>query len=226
MDQQLLLISRINIKPAWHGLLLLMAVMFFHSAAMSQDSKEGLVQFSGVVVTADSLKPVSFSHIIDKTTGFGTVSDYYGYFSFVAKKNDTIVFSALGFKKSEFIIPDTINDYRYTLFQVMSPDTIFLTETVIYPWPTKDQFKEAFMNLDIPDDDLETARKNLAENELAMRAQELHMDGMANYRHSMDKTISQNYYAGQLQPISILNPFAWAQFIKAWKEGKFKRKKD
>ncbi len=61
---------------------------------------------------------------------------------------------------------------------------------------------------------------------MGSRAEELPMDGSLNYKHSMDKIISQNYYAGQLQPITILNPFAWAKFIKAWKEGKFKRKED
>jgi hypothetical protein len=51
------------------------------------------------------------------------------------------------------------------------------------------------------------------------------MDGSQNYKFSMQQMQDKYYYNGQLQPISILNPFAWAQFIKAWKEGKFKRKK-
>lgn len=183
-----------------------------------------LVQFSGAVVTGDSLRPVSFTHIIDHNTGFGTISDYYGYFSFVARKGDTITFSAIGFKKGRFIIPDTIKDNRYTMFQVMTADTVYLSETVIYPWPTKEQFKEAFLKLDIPDDDLEIARKNLDRYELYVRAQEIPMDGSMNYRNYIDQTVSKLYYAGQTQPISLLNPFAWAQFFQAWQEGKFKRK--
>lgn len=183
-----------------------------------------LVQFSGAVVTGDSLRPVSFTHIIDHNTGFGTISDYYGYFSFVARKGDTITFSAVGFKKARFIIPDTIHDNRYTMFQVMTSDTIYLSETVIYPWPTKEQFREAFLKLDIPDDDLEIARKNLDRYELYVRAEAMPMDGSMNYRNYIDQTVSKLYYAGQTQPISLLNPFAWAQFIQAWQDGKFKRK--
>jgi hypothetical protein len=183
-----------------------------------------LVQFSGAVVTGDSLRPVSFTHIIDRNTGFGTISDYYGYFSFVARKGDTITFSAVGFKKGLFVIPDTIHNNRYTMFQVMTSDTVYLSETVIYPWPTKEQFREAFLNLDIPDDDLEIARKNLDRYELYVRAQSMPMDGSMNYRNYIDQTVSKLYYAGQTQPISLLNPFAWAQFIKAWQDGKFKRK--
>jgi len=183
-----------------------------------------LVQFSGAVVTGDSLHPVAFTHIIDRNTGFGTISDYYGYFSFVAKKGDTITFSAIGFKKGIFVIPDTIHNNRYTMFQVMTSDTVYLSETVIYPWPTKEQFKEAFLALEIPDDDMEIARKNLERMELYARGQEMPMDGSMNYRNYIDQTVSKLYYAGQTQPISLLNPFAWAQFIKAWQDGKFKRK--
>jgi len=184
---------------------------------------EGLVQFSGAVVTGDSLRPIPFTHIIDRNTGFGTISDYYGYFSFVARKGDTINFSAIGFKKTEFIIPDTITSNRYTMFQVMTADTIYLTETVIYPWPTREQFRQAFLNLNIPDDDLEIARKNLSRYDLYVRAQAMPMDGSMNYRHYIDQQVNKLYYAGQTQPISLLNPFAWAQFFKAWQEGKFKR---
>jgi hypothetical protein len=184
----------------------------------------GLVQFSGAVVTGDSLKPVPFTHIIDKKTGYGTICDYYGYFSFVAHKADTITFSAIGFKKGVFVIPDTIHNNRYTMFQVMTSDTVYLSETVIYPWPTKEQFKEAFLKLEIPDDDLEIARKNLDRYELYVRSEAIPMDGSMNYRNYIDQTVSKLYYAGQTQPISLLNPFAWAQFFQAWQDGKFKRK--
>jgi len=190
----------------------------------NEEYYKDLVQFSGAVVTSDSLRPVSFTHIIDRNTGFGTISDFYGYFSFVAKKGDTIDFSAIGFKKSRFIIPDTMHSNRYTMFQVLTADTIYLSETVIYPWPTPEHFTEAFLNLEIPDDDLEIARRNLERYELAVRAEAMPMDGSMNYRNYIDQTVSKLYYAGQTQPITVLNPFAWAQFIQAWKDGKFKRK--
>ena len=32
------------------------------------------------------------------------------------------------------------------------------------------------------------------------------------------------YYSGQLPPMNILNPAAWAEFIRAWKRGDFKKK--
>lgn len=197
--------------------------------ALAQDTTSvdpDVIQFSGVAVNAEDLEPVSFTNIIIKGTRRGTISDYYGYFSFVALKNDTIQFSAIGYKTNDFVIPDTITKNRYSLIHVMDSDTILLAPTVIYPWPTEDEFKKAFVTLDIPDDDLEIAKKNLAKAEMKERAFHMKMDGSMNYQNYIDQQTSKLYYAGQTQPINLFNPFAWAKFIKAWKEGKFKRDDD
>ncbi len=184
-----------------------------------------LIQFSGIVVTSDSLRPVPYTHIIIRNTRWGTISDYYGYFSFVARRNDTIDFSAVGFKKSYYVIPDTLTRNRYSLIKAMTADTLLLAETVIYPWPTIEQFKEAFIKLKVPDDDLTRAQNNLERAEMKERLEAFQMDGSMNYKNYMQQQVyNKNYYIGQTQPISILDPFAWAQFFKAWKEGKFKRK--
>ena len=51
------------------------------------------------------------------------------------------------------------------------------------------------------------------------------MDASLNYKYSMQQYQSKLYYAGQLPPNNLLNPIAWAKFIKAWKNGDFKKKK-
>jgi len=195
------------------------------SYAQFESFDEDVIQFSGVVVDADSLEPVPYTSIIIQNTHRGTLSDFYGYFSFVALKNDTIVFSSMGYKKNVFVIPDTITQKRYSLIHVMNADTIMLSPTVIYPWPTQEEFKKAFVELDIPDDDIAIAMKNLARAEMKERVMNYQMDGSMNYKNYMQNETSKLYYAGQSTPITIFNPFAWAHFIKAWKEGKFKRKK-
>ncbi len=206
--------------------ILLIGTLFPALQTKAQDTaNRDLVQFSGVMLTADSLTPVPLAHIIIKHSYRGTVSDYSGYFSFVARQNDTVVFSAIGYKRQYFVIPDTITNNRYSMIQVMANDTIYLSETVIYPWPTKEQFKEAFLNLDIPDDDIAVARKNLNQNDLMRRSLVIQSDGSLNYDYLVSEQTQRLYYNGQTQPITVLNPFAWAQFIKAWKDGKFKRKK-
>ena len=204
-------------------LLLLTASLVSAEAVKAQE--KDLVQFSGVVVTADSLKPLPYVNVLIRNTWRGTVSDYFGFFSFVARMNDTIEFSSIGFKKSTFIIPDTLSTNHYSLIQMLQGDTIVLRETIIYPWPTKEQFKEAFMSLHIPDDDLDRARRNLQQAEMQVLYENMPMDGSMNYRNQMQQQQSKLYYAGgQMQPNNLLNPIAWAKFIEQWQNGDFKRK--
>lgn len=181
-----------------------------------------LVQFSGVVVSSDSLQPIPYCDVYIQNAQRGTTSDYNGYFSFVAKKKDIIEFTAMGYKKATFIIPDSLTRDRYSLIQALTYDTIFLSESVIYPWPSIEQFKEAFIKLSVPDDDYEIARKNLSQAYIKEKALNYPMDGTMNYRNAMDMQTSKLYYVGQLPPNNLLNPFAWAKFIKMWREGKLK----
>jgi hypothetical protein len=212
-------------------LLFLLLIIIWPLTASAQeettaDENKNLVQFSGIIITADSLNPVPFTKIYDVTSHRGTSSDVMGYFSFVANKKDTVLFTALGYKPVYFFIPDTITKNRYSLIQLMSSDTLTLAEAIIFPWPTYEDFKRAFLETKIPDDDLEIARKNLQAADIRMRAEDYPMDASMNYRNYIDGQTSKLYYFGQQQPFNFLNPFAWSQFIKAWKDGKFKQKSE
>ena len=211
---------KINVK-----VIFLISLLPFFQPANAQESVDDLIQFSGITVTADSLNPVPFTKITIKNKKKGTTSDVYGYFSFVAHKNDTILFNALGYKPASYVIPDSITKNRYSLIQLMTSDTLTLSAAFIFPWPTYEDFKRAFATLVIPDDDLERARRNLNPDEMRMRIDNYPMDAQMNYNNYIENQTSKLYYFGQQQPFNIFNPFAWAKFIQAWKEGKFKKKK-
>lgn len=191
----------------------------------AQTKNDSLLQFSGVLLTRDSLMAVPFANILIKNSKRGTISDYFGYFSFVAERGDTIQFSYVGFKDALFVIPDSLNRKNYSLIQMMDQDTVILQEAVIYPWPTKEQFREAFLSLHLPEDDKQRAERNLNRAEMKERMENMGMDGSENFTYAMQQHGAQLYYAGQLPPNNLLNPLAWAKFIKAWKNGDFKRKK-
>ncbi|MFT6845606.1 MAG: hypothetical protein ACJAUV_001803 [Flavobacteriales bacterium] len=200
----------------------------FHTSSHAQifsNFNDSLIQFSGIVVTGDSLKPVSFTNIFVKGQNRGTVSNYLGYFSLVTKANDTLQFSTIGYKTSTFVIPDTLSADRYSAVHILHKDTFLLRETIIYPWPSIEQFKNAFVRLNIPDDDIERARKNLDPAQLAAQAAVMPNSGSMNFKFDMEQHNQRIYYAGQSPPINLFNPIAWAQFIQAWREGDFKKKK-
>jgi hypothetical protein len=204
---------------------LLVLLGFSLVKAQNNKRKPGdLLQFSGVVVSGDSLQPVPFTAITIKGTYRGTLSDYYGFFSFVAQEGDTIEFSVLGFQKSTYILPDSLDGSRYSIIQVLNQDTVMLPTTVIYPWPTKEQIYEYFLKAPVPDDDLERARKNLAQETIVDMALTVPMDATMNYRNSMSQYNTRLYNAGQIPMNNLLNPIAWAKFVQAWKKGEFKKK--
>lgn len=183
-----------------------------------------LIQFSGVVVEGNNLQPIPYASILIKDKNRGTISDYFGYFSFVAQESDTIEFSAIGFSAALYIIPDTLSSNTYSLIQVLRKDTIYLNVMEVFPWPSKEQFKQAFLNLNLPDDDLSRATKNMDRADLKVQMVGMAMDASANQQYASQRYQSKLYYAGQMPPNNLLNPIAWAKFIKAWKNGDFKKK--
>lgn len=189
--------------------------------SLDDTTKEIYIQISGIIVKPN-MAPVAFATIMDKTTYRGTSSDFYGFFSFVGTPGDTLIFSCLGFKKSFYIIPDTLTKGRYSLIQTMQEDTIMLAQADIYPWPTREEFRDAFLNTDIPNDDLTRAQNNLNQEILAFKQEAYPAGGSLNYKWQMNDIKEQLYYRGQAPPNNLLNPIAWSQFIKAWRNGDFK----
>jgi len=182
-----------------------------------------IIQFSGVVVSGDSLYPVPYASVMIKGTRHGTISDYFGFFSFVAQENDVVEFSALGYKPNRFVIPDSLADNKYSLIQVMNPDTVLLDATEIFPWPSKEQFKQAFLDLELPNDDAARAQRNLG----TMRNPEFY--GYSQNSVSMNQQVmlqqqnSRVYGGGAIPLNNLMNPFAWSRFLSDWRSGKLKK---
>ncbi|MDP7244810.1 MAG: hypothetical protein QF568_05690, partial [Flavobacteriales bacterium] len=136
-----------------------------------------------------------------------------------------IVFSCLGYKKATYIVPKWTKENFITVVQKLETDTIMLKETKVYPWPSRDQFKQAFLTADIPDDAITRAKKNIDNAFVDIMIAQMPNDGKENFKHFMNDMEQQQYIMmGSPTIIPILNPFAWAKFIQAWRNGDFKRK--
>lgn len=203
--------------------MLLVALVTSISVIGQQDSLQKVVQFSGVVVTGDSLNPVPFTTVYRERDQRGTITDSYGFFSIPTFVGDTIRFSCIGYMKSDYVIPDSLEDDRYNIVQILGRDTIQVSTTFVYPYPTKERFRQEFLALDLAQSKDELAEKNLEAALLYERMQESGMSASENYRYAVQQQSRQISYAGQMPTISLLNPIAWAQFIQAWKNGAFKK---
>ena len=184
-----------------------------------------VVQIAGVVLDNENLQPIPHVNISVKGTHRGTSADRHGFFSLVTLAGDVLEFSSVGFRSVTVKIPETIEADRYTLYQSLLRDTLELPLTVIYPWPSRERFREAFLNLHIPADDYEIARKNMILSDLRERARHTGMDANMNFRHLVQQRSDQLYHAGQMPPNNLLNPFAWSQFLRIWNQQRDDRRR-
>ncbi len=186
---------------------------------------DSLVEVSGVVVTADSLRNIPGVSIYIKNKNRGTVSNDEGVFSIVAERGDTLVFSVVGFKKANAIIPRTLNGQFLGLAQPLYQDTTYLPLTVIHSYPSKGEFEYAFLHWKLPSDQYDIARENTSIERLRAAMNLTPVDGGEGVSHSFRSREKYMQSRGQMPSMNIFNPLAWAQFIKALKDGDFKRKK-
>ncbi|GAC1442819.1 MAG: hypothetical protein NVSMB63_11430 [Sediminibacterium sp.] len=187
--------------------------------------RDSVVQFSGVVMTADSLRGIGSASIIVQGKGRGTISNSDGVFSIAVLKGDKITFSCIGFKDYSIQIPRNLEGNQFTWIQLLVSDTNYLPATILRPRPTREQFERDFVNNRVSDDLFEIARKNTDETQRRILINSLPADGREAVNFQMRQQANKYYYAGQVPPMNILNPAAWADFIKAWKRGDFKGKK-
>ena len=198
-------------------------IILLSSDLVAQD-KSAAILLTGVTVTGDSLTPVPFANIWITNKKTGTSTDGGGYFSFRADKNDTIMFSAIGFKNSRFIVPDSLFKNHYSIVQILTNDTVYLQETIIYPWKSYEEFGEELITMQPPPTDDDRAKVNLSNAQLYERYQNVNMDGDANFKYQNKLRSEKAYFAGQVPPYQIFNVFAWRNFIRAWKRGDYKKK--
>lgn len=193
-----------------------------NGVAQSEQSPR-VVQFSGLVVTGDSLTPVAFTTVFRERDQRGTITDNLGFFSIPALAGDTVSFSCIGYLPATFVIPDTLSESRYNMVQLLSRDTVMLSTTFIYPWPTKERFKQEFLALELPNSRDELAQKNLETAEMYQRMRQIDPDYRDAYHYAMSRNTQQITYAGMMPTTGLFSPLAWAQFVNAWRSGAFRK---
>jgi hypothetical protein len=212
-------------KRKLHVLLLLAFLLPVAASAQFEKLKDSVVQLFGVVMTADSLQGIPSVSVVVKGQSRGTFTNEQGVFSIVVMKGDQIEFSSIGYKSKLVDIPRDIEGNQYSMIQLMVTDTVYLPATIIRPRPTKEQFERDFVNTNIPADNYEIARQNTDESKRRVLARSLPSDGGEAANYNLRTNAARYYYAGQLPPQNIFNPFAWNEFIKSWKRGDYKKKK-
>ena len=185
---------------------------------------KNLVQLTGRIINEIS-EPLPFAHVLIMNNFRGTITDREGKFSLVVEVYDTILFSTVGYKRKMLTIPDTLPKPFLTTDIVLVEDTILIAEVKIYPWKSYEEFRRALLNLKLPDDDNERARRNIA-----LIKTQIILDNAPNARENFQYVMEQQYREtfsrGMYPSYQIFNAFAWAKFFQALKRGDFKRNAD
>jgi len=115
---------------------------------------ETLIQVSGIVADAKTLKPLPWVNVSVPARFWGTISSNTGFFTIVAAVHDTLQFSFIGYKPVAYVVPDTLKSYLASVVILLERDTVHLQEVEVYPWPTREAFKQAFLELKLEEEKL------------------------------------------------------------------------
>jgi len=205
-----------------HFLSFFFFLYLFVLSGSAQEKK--LIQLNGRVIN-EMLEPLPFSHILIMNSYRGAITNSNGRYTLVVEVGDTVLFSAAGYKRKYLRMPGTVIKPFLQLDVQLEIDTLVIDAVEVYPWKSYEEFKEAFVNLKLPTDDMERARRNIA----LIRTQiimDYEPDAYANFQNIMEQQYRQTYSQNMNQSWQILNPFAWAKFFEALKRGDYKSKKN
>jgi hypothetical protein len=207
--------------------LLLSALSSLFSTVMAQ-GQDRQVTFTGFITGGKSNEPLPGAYIYIPKAGRGVLSAPNGYFALPVFPGDSVIFSYVGFRTQFHIIPTRLTDLTYSAVVALQEDVKTLAEVKVYPYATEDLFKEAFVNLKLPD---EKERENLARNtspEAIMRqAATMPMSALANHQNFVNQQFfgRESIIGRSATPtFAFTNPFAWANFIRSVKRGDLKNK--
>ena len=194
------------------------------SSLFAQGEKIPIV-FSGFVVNSVNSDPVPGVHIYIPKAGRGTTTSGEGFFAIATVPGDSLILSSIGFKKHYIRIP-TDKTESYSVVIELVEDTTALAVIEVFPYPTEELFKEAFLALELPDEEkLEALRRNLDPVMMTRLAFDMPMDAQMNYRNTMNQDAWRLHTQNSVPSLQLLNPFAWAKFIQSIKRGDFKKGK-
>ena len=182
-------------------------------------SNTEVVQVSGLVVTGDSLRPLPYATVYRVRDSRGTMTDARGFFSIPVLEGDTLMFSSTGYIQRDVIITNGGEKNRISIVQPMGRDTIMMNEAFIYPWPSRESFKREFMALGLDETAYDIGQQALDPFDIYDRLIDVGQDGQGVISAELRQMSLDYGTAGSLPTTNLLNPVAWAQFLRALKNG-------
>jgi hypothetical protein len=203
--------------------ILLLSMLSWAAYSQGQDKT---VLFQGRVVASSNAEFLPLAYVFNPQAGRGALSDNFGQVDMYVFPGDSLVISYIGYKKKYYIVPrDT--ELVHQVIIPMEEMTTMLREVKVFPHSSEEEFKQAFLAMQLRDaQQRDNARNNLEQSKLNVFAMQAGMGASSNFRNFSDMMISsqanKSFFNSPM--LALTNPFAWISFIKSVKNGDLKRK--
>lgn len=186
-------------------------------------TQEKYIQVDGIVYD-EMGNPLPNISIWSYHLRIGASSKTHGIYSIISVPGDTIVFSAIGLKRTYILTPENLTENRYLRDVFMEYDTISINDVLVLPWSSYSEFKKAVVEADVNNFEVD----NMNDNLILIQQQIINDIGVSPevaYRHVARQISDASYTRNQYPSNNLLNPFAWAKFLQGLKEGLLKNEK-
>lgn len=191
------------------SILIILLLSFLILPAGAQDNPRNSILLTGVVLDSETREAMPYVNIQVANTLYGTASGTNGQFSIFISPGDTLLFSFVGYVEASFIMPLELNTQNYSLIQLMRQKATVLEEIVVFPWPTLDNFKQAFLDVEPNPEMDDLIREVQASTILEVRENQLTEYQADQRRYQRLYEIHQIF-----PPNNFLNPVRWNQFLR------------
>lgn len=200
-------------------------IIFLQSLIITEGQiteRERFFQVSGIIIDEEN-RPVSNVGVISIKLKRGTISEKTGIYSITSTPGDTIIFRAVGFKRTISKIPQSFEGRHFNLDIVMHSDTIPIEDVVILPWKSYNEFIKDMTGPRPVEPEIVNMNENLASIYAGVaNSTGVKITAEAGYRYAMEQNFNAMATRHQYPINNLLNPFAWAKFISGVKNGLLK----
>ncbi|MCS6790233.1 MAG: carboxypeptidase-like regulatory domain-containing protein [Bacteroidia bacterium] len=180
----------------------------------------GIYQLSGMILNATTGEPIPYATIRVLHTRRGTLANEDGFYSLPVLPADTLYFSALGYKKSRFILSEYLRAYKGDTTQgfiyaihYLTEDTLELPPVRIPGIRTPEELKTAILNIPL-ETQSQIARSNVSPELIAYFMENLPADPQERVKVAQ-KRYRDLYYERTLRPVyPILDPIAVYRLVQ------------
>ncbi len=140
--------KNIRLSFAFFSLVFLLLLVFTaQSRLQAQTESANVVGIYGILMSSDTLRPIPDAQIFSRDNYLGSFSDTTGRFYITVSRNDSIMFSSLGYITEIIPVTDSLLHRKQPITFYMTLDTILIHEIVIHAFWDYETFKQMIIHM-------------------------------------------------------------------------------